>query len=78
MTIKSARAEEGLGLRRLGNYPGVIPPEDRTEENPLVSMPFFGPLHKGDTRPAYEDLVCRLYRRNGAPSEGDKGTVNAK
>lgn len=60
--IKSAKDEQSYQLKRIGNFPGVVPPADRTEENPETAMPLFGIMEQGNTRPDYEDQICRIYR----------------
>ncbi len=65
LTIQSKRGETAFALSKIGNFPDIVPPEDRTVENPQVSMPLFSMREKGEPWPAYEDQICRLYRRNG-------------
>lgn len=55
---KSKRYLSSFGLVKIGNLANVRPPVDRTEENPVVSMPLFGMLRKTDDYPSFEDLVC--------------------
>ena len=64
MEIKSKRTENTYELTKIGCYPDFEPTtsDDYREENPLTAMPFFGRLKRTDTRPDYEDSVCRLYR----------------
>lgn len=65
LVIRSKRDELSYQLTKIGNFLDVIPPADRIEENPLVSMPMFGCLKKGDSYPHYEEQICRLYRKHG-------------
>ncbi len=62
--LKSKQDELGFGMTKIGTFPEIIVPEDAAIENPYVSYPFFGLLHKEDAQPAYETDICRLYRRN--------------
>ena len=63
ITIKSKKDEVAYDLVRIGNYPGVTMPDIHGNENPLVAMPLFGRLKKNDYWPAYEDQICRLFRK---------------
>lgn len=63
LAFKSKKDERSYELTKFGNFPGLKPPLDSTEENPLCTMPLFGYLHKGAERPDYEDQICRLYRK---------------
>lgn len=65
LNIKSKKTEMGYEFTEIGHFPGIIPPADRTEEDPFVSMPMFGHLSKDDVRPSYEDHICLLYRQFG-------------
>lgn len=63
--LKSKRDEEMWGLQKIGCFPDAGCPDDATIENPLVSMPFFGVLHRDSQLLDYEDQVCHLIRFNG-------------
>ena len=65
VTPKSKQDELNYHLTKIGNYKNVILPSDRTEENPVVAMPMYGCLKKGDTIPFFEEQICRLYKRFG-------------
>lgn len=65
LTIKNKKDMLAYGLSKIGNFPDVAPPADRTDENPLVAMPFFGFARKGCSWPGYEDQICQLYREFG-------------
>lgn len=69
ITIKSKKAEKAYELTKVGCFPDVLFPDDRVEENPLTTMPLFGHLRRDDLWPAYEDQICRIYRRNGRRGE---------
>lgn len=60
---KSKRYIDSYDLVKIGNFPGILPPADRTEENPLVTMPMFGILKKDDAYPDFEDQVCGIIKR---------------
>ena len=65
IVIKSKRTENSYELTKIGCYPYFEPvtADDYRKENPLTAMPFFGKLKRTGNRPAYEDSVCRLYRK---------------
>lgn len=60
---KSKRYLDSYELKKIGNFPDLLPPEDRTEENPLVAMPMFGALKKEDSYPDFENQVCNIVSR---------------
>lgn len=60
---KSRRYIDSYGLIKIGNFPFVLPPADRTEEDPFVAMPMFGILKKDDVYPSFEDQVCNVISR---------------
>lgn len=65
IVIKSKREEKSYDLTKVGCYiPSGEPLMDHYNgENPLVTTPLFGRLKRNDVRPAYEDQICRLYRK---------------
>lgn len=65
LSFKSKKDEATYGLVKIGNFPAIIPPIDRTEETPMLTMPLWGLLTKNDTLPDYEEHVCILYKQNG-------------
>lgn len=65
ITPKSKKDEQGFELTKIGNFMNVAAPADWVKENPLVSMPMFAYLRKGDTYPAYEEHICLLYKQLG-------------
>lgn len=65
ISFKSKKDEASYGLTQIGTFPDAGCPEDRTIENPLVTMPLFGQLKRDSMLPDYEDAVCRIYKRNG-------------
>lgn len=65
ITVKSKKAEQGYNFTKIANFTDIVPPPDRTTENPLVSMPIFGRLRKDECYPGYEDQICSLYRDYG-------------
>lgn len=65
LTFKSKKEEQSYDLVKIGNFPDVMLPSDRTEEDPLCAMPLFGYLKKGDAWPDYEDQICRIFRKYG-------------
>lgn len=65
LSPKSKKDELNYEFTSIGNFPEVLPPCDQADENPLVSMPMFGRLRMNDMRPAYEDQICRLYKKYG-------------
>lgn len=62
LRIKSRRALASYGLKKIGNFPGVLPPDDRTEEHPAVAMPIFDQLKKDAAYPDFEDTVCSIVK----------------
>lgn len=62
---KNKKDEQGYEMSLIGSYPDISLPTDHAEENPMVVMPIFGRMKKDDIRPAYEDQVCRLFKRFG-------------
>lgn len=64
ITIKNKKDEMLYGLQKIGNFPNIQYPADRTEEDPLTAMPMFGCLKKTDFYPFYEEQICRIYKAN--------------
>ena len=71
ITVTSKKAMASYELEKIGIFYHVLPPKDSAEENPLVTMPLFGHIRKGDMRPDYEAIICSLYRTH---SKSKKGT----
>ena len=71
MTIKTKKAEEALGLSKVGCFPHIPLPGNPDEESSLTAMPLFGKMKKNDIWPAYEDQICRLYRNFSKRSSQD-------
>ena len=66
IVIKSKRGENSYDLTKIGCFTKDNETLlDDYNENPLTAMPLFGTLKRNDLWPAYEDLICRLYRRFG-------------
>ena len=63
--FKSRKDEEKWQLQKIGCFPDAGSPADATVEDPLVSMPFFGALHRNTDELAYENQVCSLYKLRG-------------
>lgn len=65
IVIGSKSEEMSYDLTKIGCYipSGESLMDCYKEENPLVAMPLFGRLKRNDVGPAYEDQICRLYRR---------------
>lgn len=61
----SKKDEERWKLQKIGCFPNAGNPSDATVENPVVSMPFFGILHRNSDTLDYEDQVCSLMKRRG-------------
>jgi hypothetical protein len=65
LSFTSKKDEQRWKLTRIGCFPNAGFPDDATEENPLVCMPFYGILNRNNDHLAYEDLVCFLYKLRG-------------
>lgn len=65
LVFKNKKDEEQWALQKIGNFPNAGYPNDASDEDPLLSMPFFGVLHRKSQTPDYEDLVCHLYKHRG-------------
>ncbi len=63
--FKNRKDEEQWQLKKIGCFPNAGCPDDATEENPLVCMPFFGAHHRNSNMLAYEDQVCQMIRLHG-------------
>lgn len=63
LAIKSKVAERSFELTRIGNFPGVKLPNNRTDEKPEVTMPLFSYLKRSDPWPCYEEQVCHFYKK---------------
>lgn len=64
ISISSAKQERMYQLTKIGNFKDILLPADRAEEDPRVAMPLFSNTSKQCPLPAYEDQICRIYRRN--------------
>jgi hypothetical protein len=64
ITIKNKKDELLYGLQKIGNFPNISYPADRTDEDPLTAMPMFGCLKSTDSYPCYEEQICRIYKTN--------------
>lgn len=62
ITVKSQKELLGFELTWLGNFPGILPPQDQATEDPLVAMPLFGSTKRDPQHPGYEDQICRLIK----------------
>lgn len=60
---KSKRYIDSFKLTKLGNFQNIPHPADRTDENPLVSLPLFGVMKKENSYPDFEDQVCNIIAR---------------
>lgn len=70
ITLSSKRTENAYGFTKIGHFTDVHPPEDRTEENPVVAMPLSEQRRKYGSPcpwPIFEDAVCEIYNRNLHP-----------
>lgn len=65
ISFRSKKDEASYELTKIGTFPDVGFPEDRTIENPLVAMPLFGKLKRDSQFLSYESTVCRIYKDNG-------------
>lgn len=65
VSFKSKKDEASYELTKIGTFPDAGYPEDRTIENPLVTMPLFGKLKRDSQFLSYENTVCRAYKDNG-------------
>ncbi len=65
LCFKSKKDEEQWKLQKIGCFPNAGIPDDATTEDPLVSMPFYGVLHRNNQVLDYEDQVCHLIKFRG-------------
>lgn len=70
----SKKDERSYELTKIGNFQGIIPPQDQAKEIPCVAMPMFGKLRVSDSRPAFEDQICRIYKKLGQKPYTDPET----
>lgn len=65
IVLKSKRQENAYNLTKIGCFKktGDSLLETFKNENPLTVMPLLGRLKKDDPWPAYEDQICRLYKK---------------
>lgn len=63
IVLKNKKDEFSYGLTKIANFTDVAYPSDGVDENPLLSMPMFGLIKKGEAHPHYEEHICRLYRK---------------
>lgn len=65
IAIKSKGDEKSYDLTKIGCFvdSNYSLSERYKKENPLTAMPLFGRLKRNDLWPAYEDQICRLYKR---------------
>ena len=61
--LSSSRQEKMYQLTKIANFQDIPLPTDRAEEDPRVAMPLFSRTTKQCPQPAYEDQICRIYRR---------------
>ena len=65
ISFKSKKDEASYELTKIGTFPDAGDPEDRTIENPFVTMPLFGKLKRDSEVLSYENAVCRIYKDKG-------------
>jgi len=65
IVTKSRRQENSYDFTKIGCYTNLsnLLLDSYQNENPQTAMPLFGRLKQNDLWPAYEDQVCRLYRK---------------
>ena len=65
IVVRNKREENAYCLVKAGNYNDLSDPwlKQCKQENILTAMPLFGKIRKNDSWPAYEDQICRLYRK---------------
>lgn len=61
--INSKRAENGYKLSKIGCFPDVSLPDDYCDTPPLVAYPLFGKMKCYGEIPAFEDAICRQYKK---------------
>lgn len=67
--FKSRKDEERWQLQKIGCFPEIVVPSDAITENPLVSMPFYGPINRNSTQLSYENTICSLIKLYGIKKE---------
>ena len=65
LSFSSRKDEERWQLTKIGCFPDAGRPADAMEENPYVTMPFFGVLHKNSSEFSYEKAICLYIKQNG-------------
>ena len=73
LCFKSKKDEGQWRLHKIGRFPNAGIPDDATAEDPLVSMPFYGVLHRNSQVLDYEDQVCDLIKYCGINKGQDYG-----
>ena len=63
--FKNKVDEQRWQLQKIGCFPDVECPKDAMPEDPRVSMPFFGTIHRNSKELDYEKDICRIYKTNG-------------
>lgn len=61
LDITSKRKENAYELTKLGYFPNIPLPPNRTDEDPRTSMPLWSWKRKDDPWPMYEEQICRIY-----------------
>lgn len=62
---KNKTDEDRWQLHKIGSFPNAGNPADATMEDPVVSMPFSGVIHRNSSMLAYEDRICQMLKSNG-------------
>lgn len=65
LCFKSKKDEDQWDLHKIGCFPNAGIPNDAITEDPIVSMPFYGVLHRNSQVLDYEDQVCHLIKFRG-------------